>query len=97
MQKRGPRTHYSAAQKGTATGDWVEGVSPVGPTTSKGIVPVGQPLKAAACVRVLTKLRLSSFSTMWNFAENFAPKADGGQAQAFSSEYGESPPLRAQP
>ena len=68
MQKRGPRTHYSAAQKGTATGDWVEGVSPVGPTTSKGIVPVGQPLKAAACVRVLTKLRLSSFSTMWNFA-----------------------------
>ena len=72
MQKRGPRTHYSAAQKGTATGDWVEGVSPVGPTTSKGIVPVGQPLKAAACVRVLTKLRLSSFSTMWNFAENFA-------------------------
>ena len=26
-----------------------------------------------------------------------SPKADGGQAQAFSSEYGESPPLRAQP
>ena len=65
-----------------ATGDWVEGASPGGPTTSKGVLPVGQPLKAAACVPVLTKPRLSSFSTMWNFAGNFAlwppPKADGG-------------------
>jgi hypothetical protein len=65
-QKRGPRTHYSAAQKGTATGDG-SGELPVGPTTSKGLLPVGQPLKAIACVQVLTKRRLSSFSTTWNF------------------------------
>ena len=37
-------------RKGTATGDWVEGVSPVGPATSKGIVPAGHPLKADGCV-----------------------------------------------
>src|SRR6516225_8620826 len=52
------------------------GMSPVGPTTSKGALPVGQPtLKAAACVQVLTKPRLCSFSTMWNFAGNLALQA----------------------
>ena len=51
MQKRGPRTHYSAAQKGTATGDWVEGVSPVGPTISKGMF-AGWPIDfKSGCLR----------------------------------------------
>ena len=70
-KKEGRSTHYNAAQKGTATGDG-SGVLPVGPTTSKGVLPVGQPLKAIACVQVLTKPRLSSLSTMWNFVGNFA-------------------------
>jgi hypothetical protein len=52
-------------------GALISGELPVGPTTSKGLSPVGQPLKALACVQVLTKRRLSSFSTMWNFAGNF--------------------------
>jgi hypothetical protein len=69
--KRGPRTHYSAAQKGTATGDYTRGCRRLArpSATEFAVLPVGQPtLKPAICVQVLTKPRLSSFSTMWNFA-----------------------------
>src|SRR3974390_2619072 len=81
-RKRGPRTHYSAAQKGNGHRRLGRGGVAGWPDHQQGVLPVSQPLKAIACVQVLTKPRLSSFSTMWNFAGNLAlwppPKADGG-------------------
>ena len=43
--KRGPRTHYSAAQKGTATGDGSRGCRRLArsPATEFGVLPVPNP------------------------------------------------------